>query len=344
MGFFSSDSDQAQSYQDVYQGDDQNKSSWTHEAVGGAAAFEAARIYEQRCASEGKPQTHALAKEMIAGIAGAEARVYSSKDLTTFLPACPKRFLQPTNELGLPHVRTKSDTWDYKLVGEGIAFKAAYIYGERCVSEGQPATLNLAKEMVSKIVMPEIDEVSGKYAEKKELELKLMSPSHSSFRKSAQAQAHERIYGFKDESTFVPVYSRSNPGVLRQNELGMPLMRTVKDSWDFQLVGSGIAFEAASIYEERCVGKPVTLDLAKKIISGIVATETVGAFASRASVWHMHEADWRECHFRMRVGKCVSCGDADVLHKPLQNVGYVNKEKAKARALQDVEKALMQEY
>lgn len=48
------------------------RSKFSHELVGGAAAFEATRLYEQREAREGKPQNHALAKEIIAGIAGAE--------------------------------------------------------------------------------------------------------------------------------------------------------------------------------------------------------------------------------------------------------------------------------
>jgi hypothetical protein len=38
----------------------------------GAAAFFAMRKYEEHCASEGKPQSHALAKEFIAGIVAAE--------------------------------------------------------------------------------------------------------------------------------------------------------------------------------------------------------------------------------------------------------------------------------
>ena len=38
----------------------------------GAAAFFAMRKYEEHCAAEGKPASHALAKEMIAGICAAE--------------------------------------------------------------------------------------------------------------------------------------------------------------------------------------------------------------------------------------------------------------------------------
>ncbi|KAJ3275645.1 hypothetical protein HDV01_007648 [Terramyces sp. JEL0728] len=49
-----------------------HKASLTHEVVAGAAAFEAARLYEQHCAAQGKPQSHALAKELFAGFLGAE--------------------------------------------------------------------------------------------------------------------------------------------------------------------------------------------------------------------------------------------------------------------------------
>ena len=41
-------------------------------AYAGAAAFYAMRKYEEHCASEGKPQSHALAKELVAGIVAAE--------------------------------------------------------------------------------------------------------------------------------------------------------------------------------------------------------------------------------------------------------------------------------
>ena len=45
---------------------------YTLHAHAGAAAFYAMRKYEEHCASEGKPQSHALAKELIAGIVAAE--------------------------------------------------------------------------------------------------------------------------------------------------------------------------------------------------------------------------------------------------------------------------------
>ena len=66
MGFFSLDS-----HQEVYQGEP-HEGKWSHELVGGAAAFEAMRKYEQYEEKEGKPANHALAKEILAGLVGAE--------------------------------------------------------------------------------------------------------------------------------------------------------------------------------------------------------------------------------------------------------------------------------
>ncbi|KAG2367350.1 hypothetical protein BDR07DRAFT_1272175 [Suillus spraguei] len=43
----------------------------SHELLGGAVAFEAAKAYEDHCARNGQPQSHALAKELFAGFAGA---------------------------------------------------------------------------------------------------------------------------------------------------------------------------------------------------------------------------------------------------------------------------------
>jgi len=50
-----------------------HQSSFGHEAIAGAASFAAVRAYEQHCAANGQPQNHALALEIIAGFAGAEA-------------------------------------------------------------------------------------------------------------------------------------------------------------------------------------------------------------------------------------------------------------------------------
>jgi hypothetical protein len=43
----------------------------SHELIGGAAAYEAAKAYENHCAANGQPASHAEAKELFAGFAGA---------------------------------------------------------------------------------------------------------------------------------------------------------------------------------------------------------------------------------------------------------------------------------
>ncbi|KAF8257206.1 hypothetical protein EI94DRAFT_1597967 [Lactarius quietus] len=68
MGWFGDDHDATQAYGN-YQ--DANQASVTHELLGGAAAYEAAKAYENHCAANGQPTSHAKAKELLAGFAGA---------------------------------------------------------------------------------------------------------------------------------------------------------------------------------------------------------------------------------------------------------------------------------
>ncbi|KAE8216307.1 hypothetical protein CF327_g474 [Tilletia walkeri] len=80
MGFFGSDSHE-QVY-NQFDGSEEHKGKLSHELIGGAAAFEAMRAYEQHEASEGKPANHALAKEILAGFAGAEVdKLFETKGL-----------------------------------------------------------------------------------------------------------------------------------------------------------------------------------------------------------------------------------------------------------------------
>ncbi|KDQ58980.1 hypothetical protein JAAARDRAFT_56982 [Jaapia argillacea MUCL 33604] len=69
MGWFSDDSDQAQAWGTVTQ--EPHKAEWSHELIGGAAAYEAAKAYENHVAQNGQPDSHAKAKEILAGFAGA---------------------------------------------------------------------------------------------------------------------------------------------------------------------------------------------------------------------------------------------------------------------------------
>jgi len=68
MSWFNSDSDQAQAY-DQYNAAP-HKAELSHELIGGAAAYEAAKAYEDHVAKNGKPDSHAKAKEIFAALAG----------------------------------------------------------------------------------------------------------------------------------------------------------------------------------------------------------------------------------------------------------------------------------
>ncbi|KAH7337047.1 putative phosphoglycerate mutase family protein [Rhizoctonia solani] len=59
----------AQAYDQVTQRP--HEASWTHELIAGAAAFEAAKAYENHVAENGQPDNHATAKELLAGFTGA---------------------------------------------------------------------------------------------------------------------------------------------------------------------------------------------------------------------------------------------------------------------------------
>ncbi|KAG1872638.1 hypothetical protein C8R48DRAFT_26067 [Suillus tomentosus] len=68
MGFLDAFSSQQSQYDNFQSDDAPHQASLSHELLGGAVAFEA---YEDHCARNGKPQSHALAKELFAGFAGA---------------------------------------------------------------------------------------------------------------------------------------------------------------------------------------------------------------------------------------------------------------------------------
>ncbi|CAG8159288.1 unnamed protein product [Penicillium salamii] len=73
MGFFSNDSDQAQAYNSIQEADyhQKHEPSKIHELIAGAASYEAAKAYEDHVARNGQPESHAKAKELLAGFAGA---------------------------------------------------------------------------------------------------------------------------------------------------------------------------------------------------------------------------------------------------------------------------------
>ncbi|KAL9594991.1 MAG: hypothetical protein Q9219_006719 [cf. Caloplaca sp. 3 TL-2023] len=58
-------------HEQVYRSD--NEAKFSHELIGGAAAFEGMKLFEDHQRKEGQPVSHALAKELLAGFVGAEA-------------------------------------------------------------------------------------------------------------------------------------------------------------------------------------------------------------------------------------------------------------------------------
>jgi len=70
MGWLGDDHKGTQSHNDD-QAAPKHEAHATHEMLGGAAAFEATKAYEKHCAANGKPASHAKAKELAAGFAGA---------------------------------------------------------------------------------------------------------------------------------------------------------------------------------------------------------------------------------------------------------------------------------
>ncbi|KZT64171.1 putative CipC-like antibiotic response protein, partial [Daedalea quercina L-15889] len=51
---------------------EQHQSSWTHEAIAGAAGFEAMKAYENHIRATGQEPSHPVMKELLAGFAAAE--------------------------------------------------------------------------------------------------------------------------------------------------------------------------------------------------------------------------------------------------------------------------------
>ena len=74
MGWFHEDAyNNAQGQSTQYNADDltQHEPSFVHELIAGAASYEAMKAYENHVAQNGEPDSHAKAKELMAGFAGA---------------------------------------------------------------------------------------------------------------------------------------------------------------------------------------------------------------------------------------------------------------------------------
>ncbi|KJK84207.1 hypothetical protein H634G_00570 [Metarhizium anisopliae BRIP 53293] len=94
------DSDQAQAYDQVT--NRPHEAKWSHELIGGAAAFEAAKAYEDHVARNGHPDDHAKAKEILAGAIGFFVdREVETKGLDYIDREKAKRHAQQQAEQGL---------------------------------------------------------------------------------------------------------------------------------------------------------------------------------------------------------------------------------------------------
>ncbi|KAJ5637679.1 hypothetical protein N7490_007558 [Penicillium lividum] len=71
MGFLDQFTSQQDSYNEFQTTPQEHKAKFSHELIAGAASFEAAKAYEQHVAQNGQPSSHAEAKEIFAGFAGA---------------------------------------------------------------------------------------------------------------------------------------------------------------------------------------------------------------------------------------------------------------------------------
>jgi len=81
MGWFGDDHETSQAYEQVTNAP--HKAELSHELISGAAAYEAAKAYENHCAKNGKPPSHEKAKELFAGFAGAAVdRLVETKGLS----------------------------------------------------------------------------------------------------------------------------------------------------------------------------------------------------------------------------------------------------------------------
>ncbi|KAH9033894.1 hypothetical protein EDB85DRAFT_1949402 [Lactarius pseudohatsudake] len=82
MGWFDDDHEVSQAYSEVESTPNEHKAKLSHELIAGAAAYEAAKAYEEHSEREGKPSSHAKAKEIFAGLAGvAVDRLVETKGL-----------------------------------------------------------------------------------------------------------------------------------------------------------------------------------------------------------------------------------------------------------------------
>ncbi|KAH7330536.1 hypothetical protein BKA65DRAFT_480674 [Rhexocercosporidium sp. MPI-PUGE-AT-0058] len=82
MAYGWDDSERSYQASREYNGEPHHKAKFGHEVLAGAASFGAFKLFEDRQRREGKPVSHAFAKELLVGIAGAEIdKIIESKGL-----------------------------------------------------------------------------------------------------------------------------------------------------------------------------------------------------------------------------------------------------------------------
>ncbi|KAI9433248.1 hypothetical protein BJY52DRAFT_1337902, partial [Lactarius psammicola] len=82
MGWFDEDHEATKSYSEYESTPHEHKAKLSHEVIAGAAAYEAAKAYNEHCERNGNPSSHAKAKEIFAGLAGvAVDRLVETKGL-----------------------------------------------------------------------------------------------------------------------------------------------------------------------------------------------------------------------------------------------------------------------
>ncbi|KAJ6131345.1 hypothetical protein N7523_001805 [Penicillium sp. IBT 18751x] len=71
MGWFHDESEEARHYNEFQNTPREHEAKFSHELIGGAAAYEAMKAYEDHEARNGTIDNHAKAKEVVAGLIGA---------------------------------------------------------------------------------------------------------------------------------------------------------------------------------------------------------------------------------------------------------------------------------
>ncbi|WOO84400.1 uncharacterized protein LOC62_06G007921 [Vanrija pseudolonga] len=151
----------------------EHQAKLSHELISGAAAYEAAKAYEEHRARNGEPESHAKAKEILAGIAGAIVdREFETKGLDWLDREKAKRGAYENAATNPPHnfqashdeySKLGADTDKHKaklsheLVAGAVAYEVAHKYEQHIAKNGQPDSNVKAKEVIAGLVGAVVD-------------------------------------------------------------------------------------------------------------------------------------------------------------------------------------------